>query len=126
MCRRSPVTVTITPERLCSNTMQTSVHSFNMHNGRDNSGGLVGSPGLCRTPLRERERELSGLAGPQPHPLSRSQKVRRLTSSSSLRHDVISRCLWVVTLELTEGEQYLMNTGSLKKMNRFFEVNYVI
>ena len=45
----------------------------------------------------------------------RSQKV----TSGSLRHDFMSHCLWVVTLELTEGKPYVMNTGSTSKMNSF-------
>lgn len=79
-------------------------------------------PGLCGIPLWE----LSEFHGPQRDALSRSQKVRHLTSLGSLRHDFISCCLWVVTLELTEGEPYLMNTGAPKKADKFHEVNFVI
>lgn len=58
--------------------------------------------------------------------MSRSQNVRHLTSSGTPRHDFMSRCLRVVTHELTEGELFLMNTGLPKKRNMFSEVKNVI
>ena len=117
----SSVSVTISSERLCS-IIQISVHFCQHAQWFRWFGKTSWHPGLCWIPSWE----LSGFYGPKWNPLSRSQKVRHFTFSGSLRHDFISCCLWVVTLELTEGEPYLMNTGSPKKADRFYEVNFVI
>lgn len=77
--------------------------------------------GLCLIPLWE----LAGFDGPSEIHCQDHSKSDILTSSGSLRHDVLSRFLWVVTLVLTEEEPYLMNTGRFRKTNRFVEGEYI-
>lgn len=77
--------------------------------------------GLCLIPLWE----LAGFDGPSEIHCQDQSKSDILTSSGSLRHDVLSCFLWVVTLVLTEEEPYLMNTGRFRKTNRFVEGEYI-
>lgn len=93
-----------------------------MHNGCHDLGGLAGRLGfaeyLCESCL--------DLMAPSESHCQDHKKSDVLPPQALWGMIFISRCLWVVTPELTEGEPYLMNTGSPKKTNRFFEVNYVI
>lgn len=115
----SPATVPISPEHLCWISVRISVRFF-----------LFFLPPPTATMLQMIWKDQLGcfaeyvcescldlMASSDIH-CQDHKKVRRFTSSGCLRHDFISCCLWVVTLELTEGEPFLMNTGCPEKANR--------
>lgn len=72
---------------------------FNTHNGSDDLGGLPGILGFAEYLC---ESCLALMAAGESH-----CQVRHFTSVGSLRHDFISCCLWVVTLNLPKGNHIL-------------------